>query len=111
MQSLRFAFSPGGRVAPRAFAIAIVAVYLASFLSQLSDRFARRGHSPRDFDLRMTRQELGSYIGLKVETVSRLFSCFRRNGWIAVSGRHVRILDMASVARLAGRAATGGPRS
>src|SRR6185503_17100600 len=49
---------------------------LAAFLSNLSKRFVRRGYSHSDFHLRMTREEIGSYLGLKLETVSRLFSQF-----------------------------------
>ena len=75
---------------------------LATFLSQLSSRFARRGRSPEEFHLRMTRQEIGSYLGLQVETVSRLFSQFQANGLISVSGKHVRILDMPRLENIIG---------
>ena len=64
---------------------------LATFLLQLSRRFTHRGYSPSDFHLRMTREEIGSYLGLKLETVSRLFSRFHDDGLIEVNQKHVRI--------------------
>ena len=48
----------------------------------------------------MTREEIGSYLGLKLETVSRLFSQFQKNGLIAVEQKHVRILDIAGIERI-----------
>jgi len=77
---------------------------LAAFLINLSKRFVRRGYSASDFHLRMTREEIGSYLGLKLETVSRLFSRFQEDGLIAVEQKHVRILDIAGLERvLAGK--------
>jgi CRP/FNR family transcriptional regulator len=77
---------------------------LATFLINLSKRFLRRGYSARDFHLRMTREEIGSYLGLKLETVSRLFSQFQKDGLIEVNQKHVRILDIAGLEGvLAGR--------
>jgi CRP/FNR family transcriptional regulator len=67
---------------------------LATFLLNLSKRFVRRGYSASDFHLRMTREEIGSYLGLKLETVSRLFSQFQADGLIDVQQKHVRILDI-----------------
>ena len=79
---------------------------LATFLINLSRRFVRRGYSSSDFHLRMTREELGSYLGLKLETVSRLFSQFQKEGLIEVNQKHVRILDIAGLERvLAGKPA------
>ena len=66
---------------------------LAAFLTNLSKRFMRRGFSPSEFHLRMTREEIGSYLGLKLETVSRLFSQFQKDGLIEVEQKHVRIRD------------------
>jgi CRP/FNR family transcriptional regulator len=66
---------------------------LAAFLTNLSKRFTARGYSPSDFHLRMTREEIGSYLGLKLETVSRLFSRFQTDRLIEVQQKHVRILD------------------
>jgi CRP/FNR family transcriptional regulator len=73
---------------------------LATFLLNLSKRFTARGYSPSDFHLRMTREELGSYLGLKLETVSRLFSRFHAEGLIEVQQKHVRILDIAGLWQL-----------
>ena len=73
---------------------------LATFLLNLSKRFTRRGFSASDFHLRMTREEIGSYLGLKLETVSRLFSQFQKNALIAVEQKHVRILDIAGIERI-----------
>ena len=73
---------------------------LATFLLNLSKRFVRRGYSASDFNLRMTRDELGSYLGLKLETVSRLFSRFQEDGLIEVQQKHVRIVDIAGLERI-----------
>jgi CRP/FNR family transcriptional regulator len=73
---------------------------LATFLLNLSMRFTRRGYSQSDFHLRMTREEIGSYLGLKLETVSRLFSRFQQDGLIEVQQKHVRILDIAGLKEL-----------
>jgi CRP/FNR family transcriptional regulator len=73
---------------------------LATFLINLSKRFVRRGYSRCDFQLRMTREELGSYLGLKLETVSRLFSQFQKDGLIEVNQKHVRILDTEGLERV-----------
>jgi CRP/FNR family transcriptional regulator len=70
---------------------------LATFLLNLSKRFLRRGYSASEFHLRMTREELGSYLGLKLETVSRLFSAFQKDGYIDVEQKHVRIVDIAGL--------------
>jgi len=73
---------------------------LSAFLLNLSRRFTARGYSASDFHLRMTREEIGSYLGLKLETVSRLFSRFQADGLIEVQQKHVRILDIAGLQRL-----------
>ena len=75
---------------------------LAAFLLNLSRRFTRRGYSHTEFHLRMTREEIGSFLGLKLETVSRLFSKFQEDGLIGVQQKHVRILDAAGLERLLG---------
>ena len=66
---------------------------LAAFLLNLSLRFTARGYSPAEFHLRMTRDEIGSYLGLKLETVSRAFSHFQEDGLISVQQKHIVILD------------------
>lgn len=66
---------------------------LAAFLLNLSQRFAARGYSPSAFNLRMTRQEIGNYLGLKLETVSRTLSQFQQAGLISVRNKAVEIID------------------
>ena len=73
---------------------------LAVFLLDLADRYRARGYSSCEFVLRMTREEIGSYLGLKLETVSRLFSRFQRDGLLQVQGRVVKLLDRTSLRRL-----------
>ena len=73
---------------------------LATFLLNLSKRFTARGYSRSEFNLRMTREELGSYLGLKLETVSRLFSAFQKDGLIEVQQKYVRILDIPGLERV-----------
>jgi CRP/FNR family transcriptional regulator, anaerobic regulatory protein len=73
---------------------------LAMFLLDLSHRYRTRGYSPCEFVLRMTRREIGSYLGLKLETVSRLLSRFHRDGLIRVQGRAVKLLDLPAVSRI-----------
>jgi CRP/FNR family transcriptional regulator, anaerobic regulatory protein len=73
---------------------------LAAFLLNLAQRLQARGFSRSEMVLRMTRQEIGSYLGLKLETVSRTFSRFAEEGMIAVHQRHVRILDVDRLGKL-----------
>src|SRR5512135_2009139 len=61
---------------------------LAAFLLNLSQRFTSRGYSASEFNLRMTREEIGSYLGLKLETVSRTFSKFQEDGLIGVQQKN-----------------------
>ena len=73
---------------------------LAAFLLNLVQRLHARGFSQSELILRMTREEIGSYLGLKLETVSRTFSKFVEDGIVEVKQRHVRILDTDALARL-----------
>jgi CRP/FNR family transcriptional regulator len=66
---------------------------LAAFLLNLVQRLHARGFSQSELVLRMTREEIGSYLGLKLETVSRTFSKFVEEGVVEVKQRHVRILN------------------
>lgn len=66
---------------------------LAAFLLNLVQRLHARGFSQSELILRMTREEMGSYLGLKLETVSRTFSKFAEDGIVEVKQRHVRILN------------------
>lgn len=66
-------------------------VRVAQFLIRLGNRYGDLGYSPRVFELRMTRHEIGSYLGLTLETVSRTFSKLQDYGWITVSHRQIAI--------------------
>ena len=66
---------------------------LAAFLLNLVQRLEARGFSRSELVLRMTREEIGSYLGMKLETVSRTFSKFADEGLIKVSQRNISILD------------------
>lgn len=63
------------------------------FLAHLSKRFEDRGFSPKQFNLSMTRNEIGNYLGLTVETISRLLTRFQKEGIIQVEGKLITILD------------------
>ena len=73
---------------------------LAAFLLNLVQRLHARGFSRTELVLRMTREEIGSYLGLKLETVSRTFSKFVEEGTVEVKQRHVRILNADALKQL-----------
>ena len=73
---------------------------LAAFLLNLTQRLQARGFSASSLVLRMTREEIGSYLGLKLETVSRAFSKFQDDAILDVKQRHIRILDQDKLQRL-----------
>jgi CRP/FNR family transcriptional regulator len=77
---------------------------LAAFLLNLSQRFLARGYASHEFHLRMTREEIGSYLGLSLETVSRLFSRFQDEDLITVQQKHIRILDVEGLRSMMSRA-------
>jgi CRP/FNR family transcriptional regulator len=66
---------------------------LAAFLLNLTQRLRTRGFSASSLVLRMTREEIGSYLGLKLETVSRAFSKFQEDGVLEVKQRQIHVLD------------------
>ena len=70
---------------------------LAAFLLSLSSRFYHLGFSPTNFNLSMSRQEIGSYLGLALETVSRLFTHFQEEKILRVNRKHVEILNLDSL--------------
>lgn len=78
---------------------------LATFLVNLSQRYGARGYSTSEFTLRMTRQEIGSYLGLKLETVSRLFSRFQADGLMKVQQKHLHLTDIHGLKRISQHAA------
>lgn len=73
---------------------------LAAFLLNLVQRLHARGFSQSEFILRMTREEIGSYLGMKLETVSRTFSKFNEDGIIDVKQRYVRILEPEALKKI-----------
>ncbi|AOB26403.1 MULTISPECIES: oxygen-responsive transcriptional regulator Btr [Bordetella] len=76
---------------------------LAAFLLNLSQRYAALGYSSTEFVLRMSREEIGNYLGLTLETVSRLFSRFGREGLIRINQREVRLIDLPGLKQLIGQ--------
>lgn len=79
---------------------------LAGFLLNLSERFGARGFSTREYNLSMSRADIGNYLGLAEETVSRLFTRFSEQGLVRVERKHVRILDRERLRALSGLAAS-----
>lgn len=78
---------------------------LAAFLLNLSQRLNMRGYSSREFVLKMRREEIGSYLGLRLETICRGIAHLRDQTLVEISGRNVKILDMDGLNRLSpGRA-------
>jgi CRP/FNR family transcriptional regulator, anaerobic regulatory protein len=73
---------------------------VAAFLLNLTQRLETRGFSASSLVLRMTREEIGSYLGLKLETVSRTFSKFQEDGILEVKQRQIHILDAPSLKKL-----------
>ena len=73
---------------------------LAAFLLNLSQRLYSRGFAANDFILRMSREEIGSYLGLKLETVSRTLSKFHHEGLISVEHKHIKILDSQALKKM-----------
>ncbi|MFN5350406.1 MAG: helix-turn-helix domain-containing protein [Polaromonas sp.] len=73
---------------------------LAAFLLNLVQRLHERGFSSSDLVLRMTREEIGSYLGLTLETVSRTFSKFAEDNIITVNQRHIHIQDSEALQRI-----------
>jgi CRP/FNR family transcriptional regulator len=84
---------------------------VTAFLLNISERMATRGYSPNHFVLRMTREEIGSFLGLKLETVSRAFSALQKDGLIAVRNRDIELLDLARLRQRLGGARLGNDES
>jgi len=73
---------------------------LAAFLLNLTHRLRARGFSASSVVLRMTREEIGSFLGLKLETVSRTFSKFQANGLLFVRQRQIQVTDPVGLQEL-----------
>lgn len=76
---------------------------LAAFILNLSHRFQIRGYSPYQLILRMKREEIGSYLGMKVETVSRIFSKFQELGLLNVQQKNIQIIDIQGLRDIIGQ--------
>jgi CRP/FNR family transcriptional regulator len=74
---------------------------LAALLLSLSNRYQQRGFSPTDFYLSMSRNDIGNYLGLAVETVSRLFSRFQEEGLLSVQRKHIGITNLPQLRAIA----------
>ncbi len=75
---------------------------IATFLVNLSARFRARGYSPQQFRLAMSRNEIGNYLGLAVETVSRVFTRFQQSGLLEAEGKEVNLINLIEICALAG---------
>lgn len=83
----------GGMKAEQRFAV---------FLTNLAARYAARGYSPLEFGLRMSREDIGNYLGLTIESISRLITRFNKLGWVKIDKRQVTILDLETLKAIAG---------
>lgn len=84
---------------------------LAAFLVSIASRVQQRGFSGQEFRLSMSRNDIGNYLGLAVETVSRLFTRFQSQGLLRVQRKHVELTDKAGLMNLAGLCPNGFPRA
>ncbi|MDY4593730.1 MAG: FNR family transcription factor [[Pasteurella] aerogenes] len=79
---------------------------LAAFIQNLSRRYSARGFSAREFRLTMTRGDIGNYLGLTIETISRLLGRFQKIGLLSVQGKYITINDMQGLSDIAGATKT-----
>lgn len=75
---------------------------IATFLLKISSRYQARGYSATQFRLSMSRNEIGNYLGLAVETVSRIFTRFASSGMVRVEGKEIELLDLAALNEASG---------
>lgn len=75
---------------------------IATFLLKLSTRYQARGYSATQFRLSMSRNEIGNYLGLAVETVSRIFTRFSSAALLRVEGKEIELLDLAALNEVSG---------
>ncbi len=69
---------------------------LATFLINLSSRFHKLGYSAVEYNLSMSRQDIGNYLGLTIETISRLFTKFQRNGLMEIDKKKIKLINLPS---------------
>lgn len=75
---------------------------IATFLLKLSSRYQTRGYSATQFRLSMSRNEIGNYLGLAVETVSRIFTRFASSGIVRVEGKEIELIDLPALNEASG---------
>ncbi|HXA47398.1 MAG TPA: fumarate/nitrate reduction transcriptional regulator Fnr [Burkholderiaceae bacterium] len=73
----------------------------AAFLVNLSTRYKARGYSSTSFQFRMSREDIGNYLGLTIESISRLLTKFKKMEWITVDKREICISDLTKLKLLA----------
>lgn len=73
---------------------------VATFLLTFSVRYFQLGYSANEFNLAMSRQEIGNFLGITFETVSRVFSRLQRNNIIKVNRKSIKIIDMIALQNL-----------
>lgn len=73
----------------------------SAFLVNLSMRYAARGYSSTSFQMRMSREDIGNYLGLTIESISRLLTRFKNRGLILVDKREIQLLDPEGLKALA----------
>jgi len=82
---------------------------IATFLVKLSQRFKARGYSESKFRLSMSRNEIGNYLGLAVETVSRIFTRFQKSDLIRVEGKEIDVQNVPELYAIAGECPNSTP--
>jgi CRP/FNR family transcriptional regulator len=73
----------------------------AAFLVNLASRYTTRGYSSTNFQLRMSREDIGNYLGLTIESTSRLLSKFKKQGLLKVNNREIELLDLTMLKAMA----------
>lgn len=84
---------------------------LASFLLGMSERLSNRGYAANDFNLSMSRGDIANLLGMAVETISRLLSHFQDNGVLKVERKHITILKLDTLRKLATHCASSSSGS
>ena len=84
---------------------------LASFLLGMSERLNKRGYAANEFNLSMSRGDIANLLGMAVETISRLLSHFQETGLLSVERKHITILKLDELRRLATHCASNCPDS
>ena len=83
----------------------------SAFLVNLSSRYAARGYSATNFQLRMSRDDIANYLGLTIESISRLLARFKKLGLLTIDKREVQLLEPAILRTMAAGPAESSARS